>query len=134
MYWWGWLVAPVLMVHYTGSVMLAALTQINSWATNRWAGASRKGNRIFPRWRPGPRPIPIICNPLLFHNPPPLKGHGNEGDFLVFLHKSVWHRSFTVHFGFKFEEIYVIEKRLPDSPSRGVDKNAYRYKFFQAFK
>ncbi len=28
-------------------------------------------------------------------------------------------------FGFKFAEIFVIEKRLPDSPSRGVDKIAY---------
>jgi hypothetical protein len=35
------------------------------------------------------------------------------------------------NFGFEFAEIFVIEKRLPDSPSRGVDKNAYRYKFFQ---
>ena len=36
--------------------------------------------------------------------------------------------------GFVFAEIFVIEKRLPDSPSRGVDKNAYRYNFFQTFK
>jgi hypothetical protein len=36
--------------------------------------------------------------------------------------------------GFVFAEIFVIEKRLPDSPSRGVDKSAYRYKFFQTFK
>jgi hypothetical protein len=36
--------------------------------------------------------------------------------------------------GFKFAEIFVIKKRLPDSPSRGVDKNAYRYNFFQTFK
>ena len=34
-------------------------------------------------------------------------------------------------FGFEFAEIFVIEKRLPDSPSRGVDKNAYRYNFFK---
>jgi hypothetical protein len=34
-------------------------------------------------------------------------------------------------FGFKFAKIFVIEKRLPDSPSRGVDKNAYRYSFFK---
>jgi hypothetical protein len=27
-------------------------------------------------------------------------------------------------FGFEFAEIFVIEKRLPDSPSRGVGKNA----------
>jgi len=67
------------------------------------------------------------------------KGHGNEADFLGFLHKSVWHRSLTLHFepfrfSFEFAEIFVIEKRLPDSPSRGVDKNAYRYNFFQVFK
>ena len=36
-------------------------------------------------------------------------------------------------FGFEFAEIFVIEKRLPDSPSQGVDKNAYRYNFFQVF-
>jgi hypothetical protein len=29
-------------------------------------------------------------------------------------------------FGFEFVEIFLIEKRLPDSPSRGVDKIAYR--------
>jgi hypothetical protein len=27
-----------------------------------------------------------------------LKGHGNEADFLGFLHKSVRHRSLTLHF------------------------------------
>jgi hypothetical protein len=37
-------------------------------------------------------------------------------------------------FGFKFTEILVIEKLLPDSPSWGVDKIAYRYNFFQTFK
>ncbi len=37
-------------------------------------------------------------------------------------------------FDFEFAEIFVIEKRLPDSPSRGVDKNAYRYKCFQTFE
>jgi hypothetical protein len=37
-------------------------------------------------------------------------------------------------FGFKFVEIFVIEKQLPDSLSWGVDKNAYRYNFFQTFK
>ncbi len=36
--------------------------------------------------------------------------------------------------GFEFAEIFVIEKRLPDSPSQGVDKNAYRHNFFQTFK
>jgi len=37
-------------------------------------------------------------------------------------------------FGFEFVEIFVIEKLLPDSPSRGDDKIAYRYNFFQTFK
>ncbi len=36
-------------------------------------------------------------------------------------------------FGFEFAEIFIIEKRLPNSPSRGVDKIAYRYNFFQTF-
>jgi hypothetical protein len=34
-------------------------------------------------------------------------------------------------FGFEFAEIFVIEKRLPNSPSRGVDKIALRYNFFK---
>ncbi len=34
-------------------------------------------------------------------------------------------------FSLEFSEIFVIEKRLPDSPSRGVDKIAYGYNFFQ---
>ncbi len=60
-----------------------------------------------------------------------LKGHGNEADFLGFLHKSVWHRSLTLHFepyrffDFEFAVTFIIEKRLPDSPSRGFDKKAY---------
>jgi hypothetical protein len=33
-------------------------------------------------------------------------------------------------FGLEFAEILVIKKRLPDSLSRGVDKNSYRYNFF----
>jgi hypothetical protein len=34
-------------------------------------------------------------------------------------------------FNFEFAEIFVIEKRLPDSPSRGVDKIACRYNCFR---
>ncbi len=60
-----------------------------------------------------------------------LKGHGNEADFLGFLHKSKFR---AVPLWAFFAEIFVIEKRLPDSPSRGVDKNAYRYNTFQTFK
>jgi hypothetical protein len=37
-------------------------------------------------------------------------------------------------FDLEFAEIFLIEKRLPDSLSRGVDKNAYRYKCFQTFE
>jgi hypothetical protein len=55
------------------------------------------------------------------------------------MQKPVWHRSFILlssrsDFGFEFAEIFVIDKGLPISPSRGVDKIAYRYNFFQAFK
>jgi hypothetical protein len=38
-----------------------------------------------------------------------LKGHGNEADFQA-----------VPEVGFEFVEIFVIEKRLSDSPSRGV--------------
>jgi hypothetical protein len=37
-------------------------------------------------------------------------------------------------FGFKFVEIFVFEKRLPVSVSRGVDKIAWSIPFFQTFK
>jgi hypothetical protein len=37
-------------------------------------------------------------------------------------------------FGFEFAEIFVFEKQLPVSVSRGVDKIAYRYNYFQTFK
>jgi hypothetical protein len=54
----------------------------------------------------------------------------NEADFLGFLHKPAWHRplyyiSSRSDFGFEFVEIFIIEKRLPDWPSRGVDKIAF---------
>jgi hypothetical protein len=60
-----------------------------------------------------------------------LKGHGNEVDFLGFLHKSIRQRSLTLHFemfrfNIDFTEIFAIEKRL--------NKIAYRYNFFQTFK
>jgi hypothetical protein len=54
-----------------------------------------------------------------------LKGHGNESDFLGFLHIPARHRSLTLRFddfNFKFSEIFVIKKRLPDSPSREVTR------------
>jgi hypothetical protein len=80
------------------------------------------------------------CNP----DPDPpksaLKGHGNEADFLGVLQKSFPHESLTLHFElFQFSlrirgDICNREKRLLDSLSRGVDKIAYRYKFFQTFK
>ena len=37
------------------------------------------------------------------------------------------------YFGFEFA-IFVFKKRLPVSVSRGVNKIAYRYKYFQTFK
>jgi hypothetical protein len=37
-------------------------------------------------------------------------------------------------FGFEFAEIFVFEKRLPVSVSRGVYKIAYKYNYFQTFK
>ncbi len=60
-----------------------------------------------------------------------LKGHGNEADFLGFLQKLGPHRSLTLPsscsaFGFEFAEIFVIEKRLSDSASRGVDDSPTR--------
>ncbi len=68
-----------------------------------------------------------------------LKGNGNERIFWGFcinrLGISPLHYvSSRSDFGFEFAEIFVIEKRLPDSPSRGVDKITYRYNFFQTFK
>jgi hypothetical protein len=50
--------------------------------------------------------------------PPLLKGHGNEADFLGFLHKTVRHRSITLRFEpFRF---WLRIRKLPDSPNRGV--------------
>jgi hypothetical protein len=57
---------------------------------------------------------------------PPLKGHGNEADFLGFLQKlpnwflidPLHYLSSRSNFDFEFAEIFVIEKRLPDSPTR----------------
>jgi hypothetical protein len=51
-----------------------------------------------------------------------LKEHGNEADFLGFLQKLVPHIGLTLpyvcsDFGFEFAEIFIIEKRLPDSAS-----------------
>ncbi len=37
-------------------------------------------------------------------------------------------------FGFELAEIFAFEKRLPVSVSRGVDKIAYKYNYFQTFK
>jgi hypothetical protein len=52
MYWWNWLAAPVLLVCYRGIDMLAALALIDRSMTIYWAGVSRKGNGIIPKWRP----------------------------------------------------------------------------------
>ncbi len=97
-------------------------------------------------------PVPGMHPPLMRANPTPsmqkrvslvilqgpqLKGHGNEADFLGFLHKSVPHESLTLPFEpfqFWLRIRGDIEKRLPDSLSRGVDKIANGYKFCQTFK
>jgi hypothetical protein len=65
-----------------------------------------------------------------------LKGHGNEVDFLGFCINQfgigpLHYVSSSFDFGFEFAEIFIIEKRLPDLPSRGVNKIAYRYNFFK---
>jgi hypothetical protein len=63
-----------------------------------------------------------------------LKGHGNEADFLGFLHKPVRHRSLTL----RFEPFHLLQIfgdiHNKKKTSRGVDKIAYRYNFFQTFK
>ena len=56
-----------------------------------------------------------------------LKGHVNKADFLGVSHKSVLlsplHLPFErSDFGLVFSEIFVIDKRVPDLASRGVDK------------
>ncbi len=56
-----------------------------------------------------------------------LKGHGNEADFLGFLQKLVPHYLLSRSgFGFKFAEIFIIEKRLPNSASRWLTHSASR--------
>ncbi len=57
-----------------------------------------------------------------------LKGHGKEPDFPRFLRKSLWPRSLTSRsdFGLEFSEIFVFEKRLPDSTIRGVGDSPYQ--------
>ncbi len=72
--------------------------------------------------------LPLFAFPAAWNSAPgnKLKGHGNEADFLGFLQKLGPHRSLTPAFGFEFEEIFVIEKRLSDSLSRGVDDSPTR--------
>jgi hypothetical protein len=60
-----------------------------------------------------------------------LKRHGNEADFLRFsrngfLMSTVHYLSSHSKFGFEFAEIFIIEKRLSDSPSQGVDDSPIR--------
>ncbi len=68
-----------------------------------------------------------------------LKGHGNEPNFPSFCINRfglgpLHYLLSRFDFGFKFAEIFIFEKRLPVSVSRGVDKIAYRYNYFQTFK
>ncbi len=62
-----------------------------------------------------------ICKIFLFREAiNQLKGHGNEEDFLGFLHKPLGplhYISSRSDFSFKFSEILEIEKQLPDSLS-----------------
>jgi hypothetical protein len=48
----------------------------------------------------------------------PLKGHGNEADFLGFLQlmSPLYYISNSSNFRFEFAEIFVSKKRLLDSP------------------
>ncbi len=64
-----------------------------------------------------------------------LKGHGNELNFPRLLHKSVWHRSLTLHFEpFRFwlrilGDILIRKTttRLSDSTIRGVDNSPHHW-------
>ena len=85
-----------------------------------------------------------------------LKGHGNEADFLGFLHKSVRHRSLTLHFEpfrfwlrirgyirnrkttrqvgyrmFKRKFPSSVSRRLPNTASRGV---VFNYEYLREFE
>jgi hypothetical protein len=60
-----------------------------------------------------------------------LKGNGNEADFLGFCRN--WFLIDPLHyllsrsdFGFEFAEIFVFEKRLPDSASQQVGESAFQ--------
>ncbi len=75
----------------------------------------------------------------VFHCRVLLQGHGKRPIFWGFCINRfgiglLHYISSRSDFDFEFAEIFVIEKRLPDSLSQGVDKNAYRYKCFQTFE
>jgi hypothetical protein len=66
------------------------------------------------------------------HATVPLKGHGNEADFLGFLQKFIPHRSLTLLFKpFRFwhelAEIFVIEKRLAESATPRLGEPGSHY-------
>ncbi len=60
-----------------------------------------------------------------------LKGHGNEADVRGFCRNRftspLHYLSSRSEFGFKYAKIFVIEKRLSDSPSRGVGESANEF-------
>ncbi len=56
----------------------------------------------------------------------PLKGHGNEPDFPRFGIGPLHYISSRSDFGFEFSEIFLFEKRLPDSTIRGVSNSLYQ--------
>ncbi len=82
------------------------------------------------------RDIQEIINVIISNNKGTWQWGGFSGGFCVNrlcigpLHYVSSHSNFS----FKFSEIFVIEKRLPDSTSRGDNKIAYRYNFIQTFK
>jgi hypothetical protein len=142
-----------MMFFSSGSVLPRAAAAMSAWLALRMLTGleikgqssqgvrSRKGSRHFTF---------LLChlqgtNLRVLNSIDFLKGHGNEADFLGFLQKFGPHRSLTLPFEpfcfwIRIREIFVIEKRLPESASRGVgDSPTRRYRgvadnFFQTFK
>jgi hypothetical protein len=69
-------------------------------------------------------------NMYLFKRTWQLGGFSGVFALIWFLMSSLHYFSSCSDFGFEFAEILVIKKQLPDSPSRGVNKIAYRYIFY----
>ncbi len=72
---------------------------------------------------------------LLDPDPDPLKGHGNEADFLGFLQKSVRHRFLTLNFepfrfGLRIRGDIRIRKTIPRLAESGSRQECLEIKFF----